>query len=247
MSKQGGLGQRLLVGGYDISGDIQALNNVHGGPALQDVTDITQSAHARLGLLRDGGFGASVFMDAANAHPVLSALPVADALATYLLSTALGGGPVAACCVAKQIGYDPTRSAAGDLLLKTQFDANGYGLEWGEPLTAGLRTDTTATAGAFVDDGAATNFGGQAYLQVTGFTGTSVTVKIQHCATSGGSYTDVAGLTFTAVTAAPAWQRIASSNSLTINEFVKVTTTGTFSSATFAVVFVRNKVAGQVF
>lgn len=245
MAKQGGLGQRLLVGGYDISGDIQALDNVHGGPMLGDVTDITQYAHSRLGLQRDGGMGATVYFDAANAHPVLDALPTADVLATYLLSTLAGGGNTAACCVAKQIGYDPTRSAAGDLTLKTQFDANGFGLEWGEPLTAALRTDTAPAAGTPVDDGAATAFGGQAYLQLVAFTGTTITVAVQHATTSGGTYSNV--MAFTAVTAAPAWQRIAVPNTTTINEFVKVTTTGTFSSATFAVVFVRNKVAGQVF
>jgi hypothetical protein len=243
MAKQSGLGDRLLVAGFDISGDIQALDNVHGGPNLGDFTDITQSAHERRGLLRDGGMGATVFFDAANAHPVLGALPTADALACYLRGTALGSP--AACCVAKQIGYDPTRGADGSLTLKTQFDANGCGLEWGEQLTAGLRTDTTATAGPVTDDGGATAFGGQAYLQVTGFAGTSVTVAVQHATTSGGSYADV--LAFTAVTAAPAWQRIAVSNITTIDEFVKVTTTGTFTNAVFSVVFVRNKAAGQVF
>ena len=245
MAKRSGLGQRLLVGGYDISGDIQALDNVHGGPALLDTTDITQSAKSRINGLRDGGMGVSVFFDTANAHPVLDALPTTDVAVSYLMSTT--SGDQAACLIAKQVGYDPTRAANGALMLKTQFDANGYGLEWGEQLTAGLRTDTTATAGAVTDDGAATNYGGQAYLQVTAFSGTSVTVAVQHATTSGGSYANVTGLAFTAVTAAPAWQRLATSNALTIDEYVKVTTTGTFTSATFSVVFVRNLTAGQVF
>jgi len=245
MAKQGGLGQRLLVGGNDISGDVQALDMVHGGPSPLDVTDITQSAHSRIGGLRDGGLGASAFFDAANAHLVLNGLPTADAAVSYLLNTTIGGP--AACCVAKQIGYDPTRGADGSLLLKTQFDANGFGLEWGEQLTAGLRTDTTATAGPFTDDGSSSAFGAQAYLHVTSFAGTSVTVAVQHATTSGGSYSNITGLAFTAVTAAPAWQRLATSNSLTVNEFVKVTTTGTFTNAVFSVVFVRNKLAGQVF
>src|SRR5581483_249539 len=165
MSKQSGLGQRLLVGGNDISGDIQALDNVHGGPALLDVTDITQPAHSRIGGLRDGGLGATAFFDAANAHLVLSALPTADVGVSYLLGTTIGNA--AACLVAKQVGYDPTRGADGSLLLKSQFDANGFGLEWGEQLTAGLRTDTTATAGPVTDDGGSSAFGAQAYLQVT--------------------------------------------------------------------------------
>jgi hypothetical protein len=245
VSKQSGLGDRLLVGGYDISGDVQALEKVGGGPAPIDVTDITQLAHSRIGGLRDGTMSFTTFFDYLNAHPVLAALPRGDVAMSYLRGTTLASP--AACCVAKQVNYDPTRAANGDLTLKVEGQSNGFGLQWGEQLTAGLRTDGSATAGAFVDDLAATNFGGQAFLQVTAFTGTSVTVAVQHATTSGGAYSNVTGLAFTAVSAAPAWQRVASSSSLTINEFVKVTTTGTFSNAVFSVVFVRNPVAGQVF
>ena len=247
MAKQSGLGQRLLVGGYDISGDVQALNNVHGGPAALDVTDITQSAHARIGGLRDGGLEAAVFFDAANAHPVLDALPTADVLASYLLNVTLGGP--AACCVAKQIGYDPTRGADGSLILKTQLDANAYGLEWGVQLTPGLRTDTTATAASSsnsIDTAASLAFGAQAYLQVTAFSGTSVTCTVKDSA-DNSSFTAVTGLAFTAVTAAPAWQRLATSNSATIRRYLAVATTGTFTSASFSIVIVKNLLAGQVF
>ena len=243
MTKQAGLGQRLLVGGYDISGDIQTLSSVQGMTALGDVTDITQSAHSRLGLLRDGSMAASAFFDAANAHPVLSALPTADVGVSYLLGTTLAAP--AACIVAKQVGYDPNRAASGELTLKTEFKANGYGIGWGEQLTAGLRTDTTATAGAYYDDGAGSAFGGQAWLQVTAFTGTSVTVTIEHCTTSGGTYAGV--LAFSAVSAAPAWQRIAVSNTTAIDRYLMVVTTGTFTNAVFSVVFQRFTVAGVTF
>ncbi len=316
MAKQSGLGQRLLVGGYDLSGDIQALDNVHGGPGLLDVTDITQSAHARLGGVRDGGMGTTEYFDPANAHPVLSALPTADDQVMYFLSTALGGGPVVACLNAKQIGYDPARAADGALTLKTQFDGNAYGLEWAVPLTAYLRTDTAAANGTSVDSGGGfstpavpasgtpvtntsalpatvvisggtlsnvvvngvsvgtgdgtytvpagqaitltyssaptwtwtlqTAWGAQAYLQVTAFTGTSVTVAVQDSA-DNASFAAVTGLTFTAVTAAPATQRLATANTATIRRYLRIVTTGTFSSATFAVAFNRNPVAGVTF
>lgn len=248
MAKQGGLGQRLLVGGFDISGDVQALDNVHGGPAALDVTDITQSAHSRIGGLRDGGLGATVFFDAANAHPVLDALPTADVLVSYLLNPLALGSP-AACCVAKQIGYDPTRGADGSLTLKTQFDANGFGLEWGVQLTPGLRTDTTATAASSsnsIDTTASKAFGAQAYLQCTAFSGTSVTCTIKDSA-DNSTFTAVTGLAFTAVSAAPAWQRLATANNATIRQYLAVATTGTFTSASFSIVIVKNLLAGQVF
>ena len=61
--------------------------------------------------------GFTVFMDAANAHPVLKTLPTTDTQMMALLPTLAVGG-AAACLNAKQVGYDPTRSATGELLLK---------------------------------------------------------------------------------------------------------------------------------
>jgi hypothetical protein len=146
---------------------------------------------------------------------------------------------------AKQVNYDPTRANTGELTFKIEAQANSYGLEWGIALTAGVRTDTTATAGTFYDNTAATSFGGQAYFHLTAFTGTSVTIDIQSATTSGGSYSTT-GLTTTAMTSIGA-QRLVTSNSATINRYLKVVTTGTFSNAVFAVVFVRNQTSGQVF
>lgn len=245
MAKQSGLGARFLVGGYDISGDIQALDTVNGTLAPLDVTDITQPAHARIGGLRDGSMGATVFMDALNAHPVLSSLPRADTLMMFFLPVLAVGGAVA-CLNAKQVNYDPTRAANGDLTIKTAGDGNGYGLEWAVALTPGVRTDAAAADGASLNGGAASAFGGQAYLQVTGFTGTSVTVAVQDSA-DNATWADVAGLAFTAVTAAPNTQRLATVNTATIRQYVRVVTTGTFTSASFAVALVRNPVAGVSF
>jgi hypothetical protein len=205
MAKQSGLGARFLVGGYDISGDVQAIDTIEGSVALLDTTDITQSAHSRIAGQRDGKMGFTVFMDTANAHPVLSALPTTDTLMMALLpSLAVGGA--AACLNAKQVGYDPTRAADGALTMTIEGDGNAYGLEWATALTAGLRTDTTATSGADFDNGAAAPYGAQAYIEVTAFTGTSVTVTVQQSADNSTWITLGA---FTAVTAAPAFQRIA--------------------------------------
>jgi hypothetical protein len=54
------------------------------------------------------------------------------------------------------------------------------------------------------------------------------------------SFTTITGLTFTAVTAAPAWQRLATANNATVRRYLRVITTGTFNPATFAVVLDRN-------
>src|SRR6266498_3557805 len=214
MAHQGGLGQGLLVGGYDLGGDINSLRDVHGGNTPIPMTDITQLAMARSGGLRDGGLSFMAYFNPSTdrAHPVLRTLPTADVPASYLCGTALGDP--AFCCVAKQIGYDPARGEDGSLLFTVDLLANAFGAEWCDQLTAGLRTDTGAANGTGVDLGAAgaLAFGAQAYLQVTAFSGTDVTIKIQDATTLGGAYTDVAGLAFTAVTAAHSSQRLQTSN-----------------------------------
>lgn len=307
MAKQGGLGQQLLAGGYVIGGDVQALDGVGGGPALGDVTDITQSAHARLGLLRDGKGSIATLMDPAGAHPVLASLPRTDVPLMWLLNPLAIGSPTA-CCIAKQVDYDQTRAANGMLTQKTSFDSNGFGLEWCVQLTPGVRSDSAATNGTSLDQGAGfttpavpasgvlvanpspvpatvvisggtvtgvavggtpvgtgdgtytvpswqeiavtysaaptwtwtlqTAFGAQAYLQVSQFTGTSVTVTVQH-SPDNSTWSTLAA--FTAVTAAPAAQRVTAAG--TVGRYLRVISTGTFTAASFAVAVNVNQVA----
>jgi hypothetical protein len=297
--KQSGLGARCLVGGYDISGDVQALDAVNGSFALLDVTGQLVSAHERIPGLRDGMLGFTTFMNPSGAHPVLSALPTADTLMQFWVPPMAIGSPVASL-VARQVNYDPTRAADGALTMKTEGQGDGFGLEWGVALTAGVRTDTTATNGASLDQGAGfsspsvpasltpvtntsplpatvvvtggtvtnvavngvnvgtgdgtytvpsgqaitltysaaptwtwtlqTASGAQCYLQVTGFTGTSVTATVQH-SPDNSSWSTLAA--FTAVNAAPAWQRVPVTG--TVARYLRVITAGTFSSASLAV------------
>jgi hypothetical protein len=140
MTKTAGMGDRLYVGGVDLSGDIQALNRIGGGPAAGDSTDITQSAMDRFGLLRDGSIEFVSYFDAqpAQAHPVLSALPTSDVTLSYFRGVAVGNP--AASLVGKQVNYDPTRGQDGSLTFAVQAQANGFGLEWGVQLTAGLQS-----------------------------------------------------------------------------------------------------------
>lgn len=241
--KQSGLGMRFLVGGYDLSGDINAIDTIHCGTAMNDGTDITQEAKARIPTLRDGSMAFTSFFDAANAHPVLSALPTADELMAALLPP-LTVGSAAACCNAKQIDYPPARAADAGLLMKVEGQGNGYATEWGLQLTPGVRTDTAATNGADLDNGASTAYGAQAYLQLTAFTGSTITVTLQHSADNATWSTLIA---FTAATAAPYTQRALVANTATVDRYLRVISAGTFTSAKFAVVVNRNLVSGVVF
>lgn len=244
MSKQSGLGDRLLVGGRNVSGDIGSVQRVAGGPSPLIVTGIDKSAFERIGGKRDGGIDFTSFFNPASnaAHDQFSALPTVDQVVTYLRGTTLGGP--AACEVAKQVDYPGTRGEDGSLTFAITCPSNGYGVAWGEQHTAGLRTDTTATNGTGVDGGASTAFGLAAFLQVDDFVGTNVTVKLQESSDNGGAdaWADVTGGAFTQVTASPNGQRIATSATQTIERYLRVVTTGTFTSVTFSVVVVRHPV-----
>jgi hypothetical protein len=171
----------------------------------------------------------------------LAALPTADVHCMYMRGTTLGNA--AACQVSKQINYDGTRADSGEFTFAVEAQCNGFGLEWGQQLTAGKRTDTAATLGTSIDTTASAAFGAQAYLQVFApFTGTDATVKVQDSA-DNVTFADVTGLTFTQITAAPTSERLATASGATIRRYLRVSTvtTGGFSSLTFAVVVVKNQ------
>lgn len=238
MAKQSGLGDHLLIDGFDFSGDIGSLGRIGGGPAVSDNTGITSSAVERIGLVRDGGIDFTSWFNPAGGrqHDVLSTLPTANRQETYCRGLALGSQ--AASCVLKQINYDPTRGADGALSIAISGQSNGFGIEWGFQATAGKRTDTAATNGASVDGAAATAFGAQAYLHLVEFDGTDITVTLEDSANdiafaaiTAGGFTQLTDVGF---------ERIQTARDATIRRYVRVATTGTFTSATFLVNFIRN-------
>lgn len=247
MAKSSGLGDNCYVDGNDLSGDIGSLGTIGSPLALLDVTAINKSAHERIGGRRDGKLEFTAFWNSTGEHPVLSTLPTSDRICSYLRGTGIGS-PIASM-VAKQIDYPWNRSADGALTAKVEALANGYGLEWGVQLTAGIRTDTATTNGAsWTNPAGALAFGAQAYLHVFGFTGTDATVKLQDSA-DNVTFTDIAGAAFTQITAAPGAQRLALANTATVRQYVRAVTvtTGGFTSLAFAVQITVNPIAGVVF
>ena len=255
MTKQNGLAQALYLGGYNLSGDTGAGNEIGGGLAgTQDVTGIDKSAFERIGLLRDGRLSWTSFFNPEkatdnpgvttdHAHVVLSSLPTTDRHMMWATGASIGAP--AACIVAKQIDYNPTRGADGSLTIAVSAQANGFGLEWTDLLTAGIRTDTTATNGASRDFGSGpTLFGLQAYLQVLSFTGTSVTIKLQESTDNGGTdpWADTTNGAFTTVTGRTT-ERIQTGRTQSTKRYLRVITTGTFSNVQFVVGVARNDVS----
>jgi hypothetical protein len=242
MPKTTGLGDNLYLGAFDLSGDIGSIKEIGGAQKPLPVPGINALAYERRGGQRGGGLKFTAWFNASagQEHPVLSALPTTDVVAGYFRGTAVGSPT--ACLVAKQVNYDPTRKPDGELSENVELTANAFGLEWGDQLTAGKRTDTTATNGADLDGGASSGFGLQAYLWVFGFTGTSVVVKLQD-SPDGVAWTDVTGGSFGAIAAVGA-QRIATAGNLSVAQHLRVITgTGTFTSITFACSVTRNLTA----
>ncbi|MFC4609723.1 hypothetical protein ACFO9E_18160 [Streptomyces maoxianensis] len=248
MTKTTGLGDELLVGGYQLSGDIQQVGNISSPMATLDMTGINKPAYERVIGLRDGAIEMTTFFNPASgqAHPVLSSLPTADVQVMYLRGTTLGNP--SACLVSKQINYDGSRAADGSFTFGVSAQANGFGLEWGQQLTAGLRTDTAATNGTSIDTAASASFGAQAYLQVTSFTGTDCTITIEDSA-NNSTFAPVTGMAFSEINLGPTTERISIANTATVRRYVRVatSTTGGFSSISFVVVINKNAVAGVKF
>ncbi len=248
MAKSTGLGAGLFVSGNDLSGDVGEVSSINGGNTPLDVTGINKSAIERLGGPRDGGMAFSAFFNKAStqAHPVLSALPTADRVVTYYHRTTTIGDEVASL-IGKQIDYDGTRGNDGSLTFTTQALANGFGLEWGESLTVGKRTDSGATSGGTLDYGATiaqTLFGAQAYLHVFAFTGTDCTITIEDSTSDFSAVTLMAFTEVSALGGANTSERIqTASRTETVDRYVRVTTTTSsgFSNLVFAVQVVKNQ------
>lgn len=244
MTKQSGIGDNFYVGGYNLSGDTASLEKISTSQTVLNTTGIDKSAYERIGAIRDGSMAWTSFFNNATsqAHPALATIPTTDVTLTYARGTAIGNA--GACMVAKRLNYDGTRATDGGLLFKCEALANGYGLEWGVQLTDGLHTSVGIESLSGVSGAVSSVFGAQAYLQVTAFTGTDVTVKLQDSA-DNASFADLAGGGFTQITTAPQTQRIALASNATVRQYVRatLTTSGGFSLLKFSVVFVKNLAA----
>lgn len=243
MAKQNGLGQNFYVAGYNVSGDVGSIETASSPRQVLPVTGIDKSAVERIYGRRDGMLNWSCYFNpaAGQAHPALSGLPTADSQVMWATGTAIGD-PVAAM-VAKQLNYDGTRSDNGGYTFRVNTEANAFGMEWGRMASAGVASQSGAGSLTSYDWGAATSFGLQAYLQVFSFTGTSITVTLEESSDNGAgdAWAAVTGGAFSAVSAARQHQRIQTTRALAVERYLRVTTTGTFSAATFAVCVVRNE------
>jgi len=247
MTITSGVGGRLFVDEHNISGSTATMRRLMMDLGVQNTTTIQDEATRRTPTIRHGAIDVTALWDtdAGQAEPVLRTLPNADRALSYH-HRATRGAP-AWFMIGKQITYSPNVANTKDLTIDVQAVANNYGLELGRSLTAGEETIGAAGGLTGVDDLQAvgsTDFGLQAILHVTAFTGTSVDIAIQDSDDdgSGDPYADVTGATFTTVSAVGS-ERIATGATENVKRWLRAELSGTFTSVTFAVAVNRNPVA----
>lgn len=234
MAKRTGIGDRLYLGSYDLSGDVGAIQSIASPRTVLNVTGIASDAFERLLALADGSMAFNSFWNDAGSYPALSALPTTDVIVTYATGTAIGDA--AAGLVAKQSEQSGDRGADGSLVLATTAVANGSPVEWGVLITNGKQTFASSGTAAPVDHGAATAFGASAYLHVFSIASGTATVKVQH-SSDNSTYADL--ITFTAASAATFERKTTAAITTSVNRYVSVTITGTFTDLVCAVNFHR--------
>lgn len=239
MAKSSGLGSSLIVGAFDISGDIGGLSSIETMRAALDQPSINQSAMDRIVALKDGALAYSSYWNTAagQAHLTLSALPRTDVQMSYLHGSTVG--EAVASMIAKQVGYAPTRGQDGSLVAATTAKANGYGLEWGELLTTGVQTFGTGTvSGTSIDLGTtSTLFGAAAYLHVISVASGTATFTVQDSA-NDSTFATVTSMAFAGATGATT-ERVQGATNATVRRYVRIQGTGVHGDAVAVVNFVR--------
>lgn len=242
MAKQAAIPAALLVDGVVLSGDVREVMMRNSSTPI-DVTAIAATGGIeRIHGLADGEISIVTHFNkaAAQEHLTLRAKG-SDADRAVLFYEGSAVGNMAAGIVAKQINYDPSRAADGSLTSAIQCLSDGSGLEYCELLTAGQQTDASATASAGFQaiEGDATAFGLAAYIQVISLGSGTPTVKLQQSSDDGGSdaYADITGGTFGVVAAGTGARIVTAVQS--VEEYVKVVTTGTFTDLVFVVAMTR--------
>lgn len=240
MAKGGGLGQQFYIGGYDISGDVASIQTASSTRGVLDKTGINSSAIERVLTHGSGEITFQThFNDATGQeHDALSGLPTGQTDVMWLTSSSRGDEAAFLQC--KQVGYDWDRGTDGNLLGTVQCLGDAAPLEWGVMVTAGTDTHASATSSSSVDENGATgdsSNGARGYIQVMSIDSGTPTFILED---SSNDSVWATLISFGADTAR-------SSDRLTVTgavgRYVRATTTGTFTNATFAMGFQRGTAA----
>jgi len=232
----------FYLGGYDLSGDVAALDNISGPRSTFDVHGINRSAVERVLGRADAEIDFSVFFNdaAGQEHLALRSLPTTDRVVLANISSTLGDPSV--FMNAKQINYDWNRGADGSLMGTVQCSGNNAPLEWGTLL---LPAATISSAGnsASENNGGASSYGLSAVIHCTAFSGSNYTATIQQSSDDGSSDAFATLKAFTQITAVNASERVTVTGA--VEQYLRVNHAGSFSSVD-VVIATRRGVANDV-
>lgn len=236
MSKTGGLGDNLYLDGHNLSGDVGSVDTVASRQGLLEATGIDKHAHERMVGLRDGALEWSCYFNPEGAHPVISELPSANVAASYWRGTQQGSH--VASLVAKQATFGGNRTDNGGFTFSVSCEANGFGIDWGVGLSAGIVDLTGADSGPALDLAAETDHGLQAFWHVFALDGAAV-LRVQDSADGSTDWQDVATV---AVDDAPAAFRLETARDATVRRYLRwvVDADGALASISFAVAVTKN-------
>lgn len=230
MAKKSGLGQNFFAHGYDISGDVGAVNNLTISRAELLSTGIDKTAVERLAGIGDGSVDFTAFFNdaAGQEHVALKGMPSTVVMWTWLVggvaSSAVGfSGSV------QQMNYAATRGRDGSMELgATGMAREGYPpFEDHVSVTAGKVTHASAASSASIDGTAGTTRGGIGLLQFFSRASGTPTFLIEH-STNDSTWATL--LTFTNTGgASPFGERKTVTGA--VNRYLRFTTTGTFTTA----------------
>ena len=233
-----GKGTAVLVDEHDLTSFFNACTTDRGVEAAELTTygndDKVYIAGLEMGTVQLGGFwdGDAAAVDEALDGVLSDNSPVI----TVGLSGVAAVGDVATMLQGKLTTYGVQSSVNGPVTVSAAATADG-GVRNGGHILHALGAETSTFNGSTYDGAASSAFGGAAHLHVTAFTGTSLTLKIQHSA-NGSTWADLVSWTVSAIGA----QRTAVATGTTVNRYLRTAiTAGTFTTITFATAFARNR------
>lgn len=226
----------VFINGYEVSDHLSSVT-VSGEADVAEVSTLGSSDKAYIAGMKDATVSAEGYY-AGNSTSIDSEmstnLGTTTTWTTVMEADAIGA--IAYGVRAVETTYEVGAEIGGATAISIEGQVTG-GREAGRVLHPhGSETSTGTTSG--LDNGASTADGAAAYLQVTAASGTTPTldVKVQH-SSDGSTYADL--ITFTQVTAANAYERVAVTG--TVNRYLRVEFTigGTSPDFTFHVAAAR--------
>lgn len=238
MAFGGGTDTKLYINGYDLTAFFRNSDTQRSAGAY-DTSVYGVGSKQYIAGLKDGRVSLDGIFDgdaAANDAVLAAALGVNDAiLLRYPQGDALGNAGQG--CAGIVVGHNSQAPVDGVVSNMAEIQASKAGVERVKSLLALSTLSAGTTNGTSIDDAAGSTAGASGFVEATAVGGgfTTATIKIQH-STDNAVWVDL--ITFTAITAARAKERLTVTG--TVNRYIRHTTTATGGTITATVAFHRN-------